>query len=138
ICGNGSLRSQRGRRVTKGEEQRRSREQRPDRFAETTPPLTPTSDYTYVLDAVMRMQHGIGTLNEAVSGLKERQAEHGHKLDVIGKQIYAAIVLITVIGAILMFFAKSINDVITNRLFPPPTVQQIVLPTPAPTPSKEH
>jgi hypothetical protein len=84
----------------------------------------------------MRMQHGFGTLNEAVSGLKERQAEHGRKLDIIGKQIYAAIVLITVIGAILMFFAKSINDAITNRLLPAPVAQQIVAPTPTPTPQK--
>lgn len=117
-------------------EHRGSHEQTPGEFAETTPPLTPSSDYTYVLDAVMRMQHGFGTLNEAVSGLKERQAEQGRKLDLIGKQMYAAIVLITVIGAILMFFAKSINDVITNRLLPTPVAQQIVLPTPTPTPQK--
>jgi hypothetical protein len=108
----------------------------PTRLPETTPPIMPSGDYSYTVEIVMHMQRDLGKLSEAVEGLKERQSEQGHKLDVIGKQIYAAIALITIIGAILMFFAKSINDVITNRLFPPPTVQQIVLPTPTPTPQK--
>jgi hypothetical protein len=111
-------------------------ETHPTQFPETTPPIMPSGDYSYTVEIVMRMQHDLGKLTEAVSGLKERQAEQGHKLDTIGKQIYAAIALITVIGAILMFFAKSINDVITNRLFPAPVTQQIVIPTPTPTPPK--
>jgi hypothetical protein len=108
----------------------------PQRFAETTPPLTPSSDYTYVLETVMRMQHGLGKLDEAVTGLKERQVEQGKKLDTISKQIYAAIVLLAVVGAVLTFFARSINDAITNRLLASPaTVVQQPRPTVTPTPT---
>lgn len=84
----------------------------------------------------MHMERDIGKLMEAVDGLKERQSEQGKKLDLIGKQIYAAIALITIIGAVLMFFAKSINDVITSRLIPAPAVQQATSPPPTPTPQR--
>ena len=112
------------------------RESKPGRMADTTPaPIMPSGDYSYTVEIVMRMERDVGKLMEAVDGLKERQSEQGRKLDVIGKQIYAAIVLITVVGGVLMFFAKSINDVITNRLLPAPTTQQVVVPPPSPSPT---
>jgi hypothetical protein len=67
----------------------------------------------------MSMQNNLGKLTEAVDGLKSRQTEQATKLDGISHKIYAAIALIVVFGAILSFFAKSINDVITERLLAP-------------------
>jgi hypothetical protein len=96
----------------------------PSRFAETTPPIMPSGDYSYTVEIVMNMQHSLGKLTEAVDGLKTRQAEQGAKLDSLDKKVYAAIVLILVFGAILSFFAKSINDAITERVIAPVFQQQ--------------
>ncbi len=85
----------------------------------------PSGDYSYTLEIVMNMQNALGKLTEAVDGLKTRQAEQGKKLDGIAQKIYAAIVLLALIGAILTFFAKSINDVITNRLLAPTQQQSL-------------
>jgi hypothetical protein len=110
----------------------------PTRFAETTPPIVPSGDYSYTLEIVMNMQHSVGKLTEAVDGLKGKQAEQGKKLDRISHQVYAAIVLLAVIGAILTFFAKSINDVITSHLLfaAPAAQQQLTIPTPTQAPQK--
>jgi len=72
----------------------------------------------------------MGQLTEAVNGLKGKQEEQGKKLDSISHKVYAAVAIILVFGAIITFFAKSINDAITNRLLMPVVVQQ---PTPGPS-----
>jgi hypothetical protein len=106
--------------------------QSPPHYPETTPPVTPSGDYSYTVEIVMNMQHTLGKLSEAVDGLKARQAEQGTKLDNLDKKVYAAIVLVLAFGAILTFFAKSINDTITERIVAP-VFQQQSSPTPLPT-----
>ena len=87
------------------------------RYPETTPPPTqPSGDYSYVLEIVMNMQNTMGKLTEAVENLKENQKEQRAKLEHIGKQIYAAIVVIVLIGSILGFFANSINNLLFHLL----------------------
>jgi hypothetical protein len=83
------------------------------------PPNLPSGDYSYTLEVVMNMQLAIGKLTEAVEGLKNKQANQEKKLDKISHQIFAAIVLLLVIGAILTFFAKSINDIIVHKIVGP-------------------
>lgn len=102
----------------------------PPRFPETIPPLTPSADYTYVLDSVMRMQESMGGLKEAVGELKEsvkelkaEQKELGKKVDGIDKKIYAAIVIISLVGFLLTLFGPTISNLI-SRPTPPPAVQQ--------------
>ncbi len=97
------------------------------RSTESTPPQS--ADYSF-LEIVMAMQGSMGELKEAVNGLKVRQDEHGRKLDSISHKVYAAVAIALVFGGIITFFAKSINDAITNRLLAPVYVQQ-----PAPSPS---
>jgi len=80
----------------------------------------------------MTMHHSMGQLTEAVDALKSRQEEQGKKLDSISHKVYAAVVIVLLLGAVLTFFAKSINDAITNRLLTPIYVQQT---TPSPLPS---
>jgi hypothetical protein len=84
----------------------------------------PSGDYSYTVEIVMQMQHTLGKLSEAVDNLKTAQAAQGEKLNGLDKKIYAGIVLLTVFGAILTFFAKSINDALTNRLLTPIVQQQ--------------
>jgi type VI protein secretion system component VasK len=64
----------------------------------------------------MKMQHSMGELTEAVKGLKERQAEQAKKLDRISHQMYAAIVVLTLVGGIFWYFANSINSLITQLI----------------------
>src|SRR5438105_5054480 len=90
----------------------------------------PSGDYSYVLEIVMNMQVSMGKLIEAVDGLKNKQAEQERKLDKISHQVYAAIVLIAVFGAILTFFAKGINDVIVHQILTPASQQQQIAPAP--------
>lgn len=84
----------------------------PPRYPETTPPNLPSGDYSYVLEIVMNMQNTMGKLTEAVDNLKENQKEQRVKLETIGKQIYAAIAILVLIGGILGFFANSINNLL--------------------------
>jgi len=72
----------------------------------------------------MNMQHTMGKLTEAVNGLKENQAEQRKKLDRISHQIYAAIAVLTLIGAVIWFFANSINNLIIHQLSVPAQQQQ--------------
>jgi hypothetical protein len=124
---------------------KREREQGPGiestpRFPETTPPLAPSADYTWVLETVMTMHNSMGKLEEAVDNLKTTQTQQGLKLDGIDKKIYAAIAVIVVFGSILTFFANSINSALSNRISP--TVQQQSQPSPTPsttpTPAKNR
>jgi hypothetical protein len=112
-------------RSTKGKEQQGPEVQTTPRMPETLPPPMPSGDYSYTLEIVMNMQNSLGKLTEAVDGLKTRQAEQATKLDRMSHQIYAAIVVIVVFGAILTFFAKSINDAITSRVLGPAVQQSL-------------
>lgn len=96
--------------MPRGKEQQGPGVETTPRFPETTPPLTPSSDYTYVLDAVMRMKESLGELKEAVGGLKESRSEQNKKLDKISdkleninRRVYAAIAMISLAGALLVF-----------------------------------
>jgi len=76
----------------------------------------------------------MGQLTEAVNGLKSKQDEQGKKLDSISHKVYAAVAVLVIIGGVITFFAKSINDAITNRLLTPVVIQQ-PSPSPSPTPT---
>lgn len=83
------------------------------------------------------MQNSMGQLTEAVNGLKNKQEEQGKKLESISHKVYAAVAIVLVFGAILTFFAKSINDAISTRLLTTVVVQpQIPTPSQTPTPAK--
>lgn len=88
----------------------------PPRYPDTPPPILPSGDYSYTVEIVMKMQHSMGELTEAVKGLKERQAEQAKKLDRISHQMYAAIVVLTLVGGIFWYFANSINSLITQLI----------------------
>lgn len=47
------------------------RETTPKRFAETTPPVYPSLDYSFVLQGVFDIQKSIGKLEQAVQTISE-------------------------------------------------------------------
>jgi hypothetical protein len=87
----------------------------------TTPISLPGSgaDYSFVLPTLMELQRSIGKLTQAVDTIGNELRDQRTKLDKIGKQVYAAIVVLVVVGGILSFFAKGINDIIVHRLEAP-------------------
>lgn len=110
----------------------------PERYGDSTPPVLPSGDYSYTVEIVMAMQHTLGKLSEAVDTLKTTQAQQGQKLDGIDKKVYAGIALLAVFGAILTFFANSINDAITTKLLNPPSAQQQVASPPTLAPQQQR
>jgi uncharacterized membrane protein affecting hemolysin expression len=70
----------------------------------------------------MELQKTVGQLTQAVNTMTDQQKEQGKKLDRISHQMYAALVVILLFGAILTFFAKGINDLIVHRI--ESTIQQ--------------
>jgi hypothetical protein len=122
-------------RPTKGKDQQGPGIETTPRYPETTPPLSPSPDFTWVLETVMSMHGSMGKLTEAVESLKTTQTEQGRKIDGISHRVYAAMVLLILIGGVVTFFAKSINDLITSKLLAPSAVQQQAAPTPIPQPT---
>jgi len=75
----------------------------------------PSADYSY-FEIVMQLHATMGKLTEAVDGLKETQKEHSEKLDRLSHQVYAAIVVLTLLGGVLWYFASSINSLVTQLI----------------------
>ncbi len=76
----------------------------------------PSGDYSYVLEIVMNMQGTMGKLTEAVESLKGESKHHGEKLDQIGKDVYAAKVVIGVVGALIVLVGGFLGWVITTYI----------------------
>jgi hypothetical protein len=87
--------------LAKSEGPRDIRSATPNRIVDTTPPL-PSGDYSYTLEIVMKMQESMGKLSEAVESLKSQSHIHGEKLDLIGKDVHAAKVVISVVGGLIV------------------------------------
>jgi hypothetical protein len=92
----------------------------PKRFAETTPPIYPSSDYSFVLQGIFDLKGSVAKLEQAVGTLTEQQKEQGKKLDGISHKIYAAIVVLVLVGTIIGFFAKFTNDWLLRLTTPSP------------------
>lgn len=123
--------------MPRGKDQRASEGEQasPTRFPETTPQMLPSGDYSYTLEIVMKTQLSIGKLIEAVDGLKSTQKEQAAKLDRISHQIYAAIAVVVIVGTVIGFFAKSINDLITHYVLASVSQQQQTVSVPTPVPN---
>ena len=88
----------------------------PKRFAETTPPQYPGSDYNFILQGVFDIQKSMGRLEQGVETIREEQKDQRKKLDSLSHKVTAAIAVIVFIGAVLTFFSKFTNDLLF-RLF---------------------
>jgi hypothetical protein len=82
----------------------------PGKLAETTPPYYPAYDYTaFTFQAIMEIQKSIGQLTQAVTALTEESKKRGETLDHISHKVYAAQVILVIIGVIL----TSLGGVVT-------------------------
>lgn len=117
-------------RPSKGRDQQGPGVETTPHYPETTPPLSPSPDYTWVLETVMSMHSSMGELKEAVNGLKESRTQQTQKLDKISDdihtiktKIYAAVAIVliagSITGAILGIFGKPIVELIFNRATAP-------------------
>jgi hypothetical protein len=89
----------------------------PQRYPETTPISYPGSDYSFLLQGIFDIQKSIGKLEQAVQTLTDQQKEQGKKLDGLSHKIYAAVVVLVLIGGILTFLSPFANTWL-SRLFP--------------------
>ncbi len=76
----------------------------------------PATEHSWTLQTVFELQKTVGQLTQAVSTLTEQQRGFSAKLDRISHQMYAAIAILLLIGAILTFFSKGINDIIVHSI----------------------
>jgi uncharacterized protein YoxC len=102
---------------------RSQRQSTPDILPSTNPLSYPSAEHNWTLQTVFELQKTVGQLTQAVTTLTDQQKEFSKKLDRISHQMYAAIVIILLIGAVLTFFSKGINDVIVHYYLSPTTQQ---------------
>jgi hypothetical protein len=77
----------------------------PNPAAATTPEAYPTTssqlpsgDYSYTLEVCMEMQKTLGQVTEAITALKGQSKTHGEQLGQVSRDIYAAKVVIGLVG----------------------------------------
>ena len=73
----------------------------PSQFPSTTPPVYPSSDYSFTLQAIMEMQKTLGQLTQSVTTLTEESKKRGDILDKISQKVYAAQVVIGIAVVVL-------------------------------------
>jgi hypothetical protein len=78
-----------------------ARDTTPAQLPETTPQNYPALDYSFTLQAIMEMQKTLGQLSQAVTTLTEESKKNSEKIGTISHQVYAAKVVVIVVGAIL-------------------------------------
>ena len=98
----------------------------PGSLPPTSPLAYPGSEHSWTLQTVFELQKTVGQLTQAVTTLTEQQKGFSTKLDKISHQVYAALVILILIGAVIGFFSKSINDYITHSI---DQVQHLQLPS---------
>jgi hypothetical protein len=87
----------------------------PERMATVQPsnrPSLSSGEIDLITEIVMGMQESIGKLTEAVDTLKKQSEKHGDKLDSIGKDMYAAKVILGLVGAGIVIGAGWLGIVI--------------------------
>jgi hypothetical protein len=79
----------------------KSSESTPKHYAETVPTAFPSYDPSFSLQSILEMQKNLGQLTQAVTTLTEESKKRGDVLDKISHKVYAAEVVIGVVGVIL-------------------------------------
>lgn len=92
---------------------RRSEVKDPPREFPQTPPPQPT-DWSWSLQMLMELQKTVGKLSQSVEMLTRQNKEHEKKLDKISHGIYAAVVVLSVVGAVLLWLLNAVSDEIVT------------------------
>ena len=80
----------------------------PDEFPETPPPQL--ADWSWTLQMLMELQRTVGELSQSVETLTRQSKEHDKKLDRISHRIYAAVAVLTILGAALLWLLNAVSD----------------------------
>jgi hypothetical protein len=88
----------------------------PEQFPVTPPSGFQSADHSWVLQTIMELQKSMGQLTQAVTTLTQQSKEQGDKLDSISHRVYAAAVVLTVLGAITYFFLDRMWDRVLDAL----------------------
>jgi hypothetical protein len=80
----------------------------PGELPQTTPPST---EYLgWILHTITEINRTTGELSKSVETLTDQVKKHDEKLDRISHRIYAAVVVLTVIGGILLWLLNAASD----------------------------
>ena len=59
---------------------------------------------------LMELQRTVGELSQSVETLARQSKEHDKKLDRISHRIYAAVAVLTILGAALLWLLNAVSD----------------------------
>ena len=93
-----------------------SKEASPEPFPVPPPPGFTADDHSWVLQTIMELGKSNGQLIQAVNTLTDQSKEQSKKLDSISHRVYAAGVVLVVIGGILYFILDRMWDQIVSAL----------------------
>jgi hypothetical protein len=96
--------------------EKQSSETVPQRFAETTAPQYHSSDYNFTIQALFEIQKSIGELTQATKTLSDDSKAHSQKLEHIGKVLYAATAIGTILLAVGGFLLSKIWSTLIEAL----------------------
>ena len=105
-----------GIQMTAREEKDRSRDVVPSRLPDVTPPLAAPDYGLHLMQSILEIQRSLGGLEHAVVSLEVRSKEQGDKLDHLVKDVYAAKIVVSVVGALLLLAASFLGWVITTYI----------------------
>jgi hypothetical protein len=84
---------------------------------EGTPHISyPGADYSYTVDLVGSINREIGRISEAIDSLKLESREQSRELSEVAKQVYAAKVVVSVLGTLLVLIAGFIGWTVTTYI----------------------
>ena len=100
-------------------DERTSRQRKAEGPREEFPqtPLPQIADWSWLLDTLMGLHRSVGELSHSVETLTRQGRKHeerldriSHRLDQISHRIYAAVVVLTVVGAALLWVLNAASD----------------------------
>ena len=86
----------------------------PEDFPETPPPQP--IDWSWSLQMLMELQRTVGELSQSVETLTKQSKEHDKKLNQISHRIYAAVAVLTIVGAVLLWMLNAVSDEIVTAV----------------------
>jgi hypothetical protein len=102
--------------VTPREGRDRGQEGPPQKFGETNPQGFPGQNYDFTLQAVYEMKGTLGELKNGIATLTEQVKENDKKLDHIALVVYAAGIVVAILGTIGGFIIRGAWDIIAPIL----------------------
>ena len=82
----------------------------PEQLTSESGVISPTTDHSFLLQAILENQRTLGAVETAVDNLQSTVGEHSKKIDRISHIVYAAAAVLIVISGIATFVLDKIWD----------------------------